>query len=472
MRAGLSVRRRASRPSSVQPRRTAPAVVRRDGSRPPTRSTSAPSRPGTMVGGRYRIIGLLGRGGMGEVYRADDLKLGQAVALKFLPKAVSARRRRSSRASTPRSASPGRSRTRTSAASTTSARSEGAALPLDGVRRRRGPRLAAEADRPPPGDKALEIARQLCAGLAAAHEKGVLHRDLKPANVMLDGRGRVRITDFGLAVAGRRGGDRRGGRRARPPTWRPSSSRGKAASGPERPLRARPRPLRDRTPGSAPSTRRRSPRSGESTTEDAPAPPSSVTSRTSTRPSSASSSAASRRTRRRRPSSAAAGRRRAPGRRPARRRPRGRRDALARDGRGGGRAKGRLAAGRRGRSSRASSSLLAAVFAHLGLARDIGLAPSGEVPRLAHGPGPRGDRPTRLDGGARPTPAGAFVRDYPFLTWMARATARPAGRGGSPRPGGRPRPSGTARARGRSFPPMSVSSRSPIRPSTSPGWSR
>ena len=54
-----------------------------------------------------------------------------------------------------------------------------------------------------PEDRALEIARQICAGLAAAHERGVIHRDLKPANVMLDGAGKVRITDFGLAgVAG------------------------------------------------------------------------------------------------------------------------------------------------------------------------------------------------------------------------------------------------------------------------------
>ncbi len=50
-------------------------------------------------------------------------------------------------------------------------------------------------------EKALDIGRQLAAGLAAAHEKGVLHRDLKPANIMIDGHGRVRITDFGIAIA-------------------------------------------------------------------------------------------------------------------------------------------------------------------------------------------------------------------------------------------------------------------------------
>src|SRR6059036_529532 len=50
-----------------------------------------------------------------------------------------------------------------------------------------------------PRDRAIRVTRQICAGLAAAHEQGILHRDLKPANVMIDGRGRARIMDFGLA---------------------------------------------------------------------------------------------------------------------------------------------------------------------------------------------------------------------------------------------------------------------------------
>src|SRR5262245_39463393 len=55
-----------------------------------------------------------------------------------------------------------------------------------------------------PFEKALDVGWQLCAGLAAAHEKGVLHRDIKPPNVMIDGLGRARLMDFGLAIEANR----------------------------------------------------------------------------------------------------------------------------------------------------------------------------------------------------------------------------------------------------------------------------
>ena len=156
--------------------------------------------PGTVVAGRYRIIALLGRGGMGEVYRADDLTLGQSVALKFLPARIE-----SSRTDLERLMSEVRTARQISHANVCRVHDVGevggrhfiSMEYIDGedlsVLLRRIGRL--------PADKAVEIARQLCAGLAASHERGVLHRDLKPANIMLDGRGSVRITDFGLATA-------------------------------------------------------------------------------------------------------------------------------------------------------------------------------------------------------------------------------------------------------------------------------
>ena len=152
-----------------------------------------------MLGGRYRVVGLLGRGGMGEVYRADDLKLGQAVALKFLPAVVENDPSRLQRFLNEVKIARQISHPNVCRVYDVGEVDGHHFLSMEyvdgedlaGLLRRIG-RL--------PGDKAIQIARQLCAGLAAAHDKGVLHRDLKPANVMLDGEGRVRITDFGLAA--------------------------------------------------------------------------------------------------------------------------------------------------------------------------------------------------------------------------------------------------------------------------------
>src|SRR5215469_9895127 len=153
---------------------------------------------GTLLAGRYRIVGLLGRGGMGEVYRATDLTLGQAVALKFLPEAAAQDER-----SLARFYNEVRMARQVTHPNVCRVYDIGYVDGLHFISMEYvdGEDLASLLRRIGrlPADKALEIARQLCAGLAAAHAKGVLHRDLKPANIMLDGRGQVVITDFGLA---------------------------------------------------------------------------------------------------------------------------------------------------------------------------------------------------------------------------------------------------------------------------------
>lgn len=173
---------------------------------PPSRtSSSQPSShpeegrflPGALLNGRYRIIGMLGRGGMGEVYRATDLTLGQSVALKFLHAAADQTwlERFHNEVRIARQVShPNVCRVYDIG--------EAEGLPFLSMEYVDGEDLATLLRRIGrlPNDKALEISRKVCAGLAAAHARGVIHRDLKPGNIMLDRRGEVLIVDFGLAA--------------------------------------------------------------------------------------------------------------------------------------------------------------------------------------------------------------------------------------------------------------------------------
>src|SRR5258707_5475909 len=147
--------------------------------------------PGSMVSGRYRIITLLGKGGMGEVFRADDLTLGQSVALKFLPPGL---------ARDPDLLARFRAEVRTARQVSHPhvcrvydvGEADGQPFltmeyidgeDLDALLRRIG-RL--------PEEKGIELARQLCLGLAAAHDPGGIHPGLNPGNLMIDGGGQGR----------------------------------------------------------------------------------------------------------------------------------------------------------------------------------------------------------------------------------------------------------------------------------------
>ncbi|MGA3201271.1 MAG: serine/threonine-protein kinase [Bryobacteraceae bacterium] len=154
---------------------------------------------GTLLGGRYRIIGLLGRGGMGEVYRATDLTLGQSVALKFLPPEAAGNNRLLERFA-------GEVRVARQVSHANVCRvydlGEVDGAPFISMEYVDGEDLASLLPRIGrlPADKAIETARKICAGLAAAHDRGIIHRDLKPQNIMMNKRGEVVIMDFGLAA--------------------------------------------------------------------------------------------------------------------------------------------------------------------------------------------------------------------------------------------------------------------------------
>ncbi|HEY3123523.1 MAG TPA: protein kinase, partial [Thermoanaerobaculia bacterium] len=149
--------------------------------------------------GPYEILSPLGAGGMGEVYRARDKKLGRDVAIKVLPEAVANDHERLSRFE--REAQVVASLNHPNIGTIYGVEDSGGApaLVMELVE---GPTLQDRiAQGPIPLEEALPIAREITEGLEYAHERGIIHRDLKPANVKLTGDGKVKILDFGLAKA-------------------------------------------------------------------------------------------------------------------------------------------------------------------------------------------------------------------------------------------------------------------------------
>lgn len=161
-------------------------------------SDASASAAPALLAGRYRIIGLVGRGGMGSVYRARDTELDEDVALKVLsdelagsPALIERFRREVKLA---------RRVTHENVARMFDIGEHGGArfLTMEFIEGESLADLLTRTGRLPVA-KVLELASAVCAGLAAAHRAGVVHRDLKPDNVMLARDGRVLITDFGIA---------------------------------------------------------------------------------------------------------------------------------------------------------------------------------------------------------------------------------------------------------------------------------
>ncbi len=147
----------------------------------------------------YRIAEKIGAGGMGEVYRAEDTKLGRSVAIKVLPPEVSQDPERLARFEREAQLLAALSHANIGAIYGLEDVGERRFLVLEHVK---GENLAERLKLGPiPETEVLDIARQIAEALEEAHEAGIVHRDLKPANVMLTPDGKVKVLDFGLAKA-------------------------------------------------------------------------------------------------------------------------------------------------------------------------------------------------------------------------------------------------------------------------------
>src|SRR5262245_10689105 len=147
----------------------------------------------------YQITAHLGSGGMGDVYRATDGKLGRSVAIKFLPEAFAHDTERAARFEREARVLASLNHPNIAAIYGIEQSGDRKFLVMELVP---GETLAERIKRGPvPVDEALGIAKQIVDALEAAHGQSVIHRDLKPANIKLRSDGTVKVLDFGLAKA-------------------------------------------------------------------------------------------------------------------------------------------------------------------------------------------------------------------------------------------------------------------------------
>ena len=167
--------------------------------------------------GPSQIVGRLGAGGMGEVYRGRDLRLKRDVAIKILPGAFASDRDRAARFEREARTLATLNHPHIAQIYGVEESDAGRALVMELVE---GETLAERLARGPlPLDEAVPIARQMAEALEAAHEAGIIHRDLKPANVKLRSDGSVKVLDFGLAKATEPAADGAGGSALNSPTF-------------------------------------------------------------------------------------------------------------------------------------------------------------------------------------------------------------------------------------------------------------
>ncbi|MCM2257959.1 MAG: serine/threonine protein kinase, partial [Vicinamibacteria bacterium] len=155
-----------------------------------------------MIGSRlgaYEVVATIGAGGMGEVFRARDTKLGREVAIKVLPAAFAQDAERVARFRREAQILAALNHPNIAAIYGLEEGEGRLALVMELVD---GEDLSQRVKRGAiPVDEALQVAKQIAEALEEAHEKGIVHRDLKPANVKLTADGKVKVLDFGLAKA-------------------------------------------------------------------------------------------------------------------------------------------------------------------------------------------------------------------------------------------------------------------------------